>query len=55
MSPERKHRPGTDAGLMQGEIIMSNRTEKVELTVLCLLQDGNRILLQNRVKEDWKG
>ena len=32
-----------------------NRTEKAEFTVLCLIQDGNRILLQNRVKEDWKG
>ena len=32
-----------------------DRTENVELTVLCLIQDGNRILLQNRVKEDWKG
>ena len=31
------------------------RTETVELTVLCLIQDGNKILLQNRVKEDWKG
>ena len=34
---------------------MGHRTENVELTVLCLIQDGNRILLQNRVKEDWKG
>lgn len=32
-----------------------SRTEKAEFTVLCLIQDGNRILLQNRVKEDWKG
>ena len=31
------------------------RTESVELTVLCLIQDGNRILLQNRVKKDWQG
>ena len=31
------------------------RTETVELTVLCLIQDGDKILLQNRVKEDWKG
>jgi len=31
------------------------RSENVELTVLCLIEDGNRILLQNRVKEDWKG
>ena len=34
---------------------MGHRTENVELTVLCMIQDGNRILLQNRVKEDWKG
>lgn len=32
-----------------------SRTERVELTVLCLLCDGDRILLQNRVKQDWQG
>lgn len=32
-----------------------HRTENVELTVLCLLTDGNRVLLQNRVKQDWRG
>ena len=32
-----------------------HRTENVELTVLCLIQDGNKILLQNRVKKDWQG
>ena len=31
------------------------RTENVELTVLCLIQDGDRILLQNRIKKDWQG
>ena len=31
------------------------RTENVELTVLCLIEDGERILLQNRVKKDWRG
>ena len=31
------------------------RTENVELTVLCLIEDGTRILLQNRVKKDWRG
>lgn len=31
------------------------RTENVELTVLCLIADGERILLQNRMKEDWRG
>ena len=34
---------------------MGHRTENVELTVLCLIQDGNKVLLQNRDKEDWKG
>ncbi len=34
---------------------MGHRTENVELTVLCLLQDGKMLLLQNRVKDDWKG
>ena len=32
-----------------------SRTENVELTVLCLIEDGGRILLQNRVKKDWRG
>lgn len=31
------------------------RTEIVELTTLCLIRDGSRILLQNRVKADWAG
>lgn len=31
------------------------RTENIELTVICLIYRENRILLQNRVKEDWKG
>lgn len=31
------------------------RTENVELTVLCLIQDGDRVLLQNRVKKEWQG
>lgn len=30
-------------------------TESVELTVLCLIHDKDRYLLQDRVKEDWKG
>ena len=34
---------------------MGHSTEYVELTVLCLIEDGNRILMQNRIKEDWKG
>ncbi len=32
-----------------------SRTEIVELTVLCLITDGDRILLQNRRKNDWQG
>ncbi len=32
-----------------------SRTENVELTVLCLIEDGDRLLLQNRIKEDWQG
>ena len=32
-----------------------SRTENVELTVLCLIEDGDRILLQNRLKPDWHG
>lgn len=32
-----------------------SRTENVELTVLCLIQKGDRYLLQNRVKKDWCG
>lgn len=31
------------------------RCENVELTTLCLLTHGDRILLQNRVKADWRG
>lgn len=32
-----------------------SRTENVELTVLCLITDGDRMLLQNRVNKDWQG
>jgi len=31
------------------------RTEEVELTVLCLVQKDDQYLLQDRVKNDWKG
>lgn len=44
---------GVDANDILG--IETPRTERVELTVLILIEDGNRILLQNRVKDDWKG
>ena len=31
------------------------RTEQAELTVLCLIHKDGKYLLQNRVKDDWKG
>ena len=31
------------------------KTENTELTVLCLLRDGDRYLLQDRAKKDWPG
>jgi len=31
------------------------RTEEVELTVLCLIHDKDRYLLQDRISDDWKG
>ena len=31
------------------------RPEQVELTVLCLTRRGNEVLLQNRIKADWRG
>ena len=31
------------------------RTEKVELTVLCLVRNQGKFLLQDRVKKDWAG
>ena len=32
-----------------------SRTENVELTVVCMLEDGDKILLQDRVKTDGHG
>ena len=32
-----------------------SRTENVELTTLCLIYQGDQILLQNRIKKDWQG
>ena len=32
-----------------------DRTERVELTTLCMISRGDSILLQNRVKTDWRG
>ena len=31
------------------------RTEMVKLTNLCMIKDGDKYLLQNRVKKDWQG
>ena len=31
------------------------RTEAVELTVLCIVHKGDMLLLQDRVKRDWRG
>lgn len=39
----------------QNRRITMNRTENVELTTLCLIHKNNQYLLQDRVKEDWKG
>lgn len=32
-----------------------SRYEKEILTVLCMIYDGNKILLQDRIKKDWRG
>lgn len=32
-----------------------SKTENVELTVICLIYKDNKILLKDRIKEDWKG
>ena len=40
---------------MGAKVISEDRTERVELTVLCLVEDCNKILLQNRIKKDWQG
>ena len=32
-----------------------DRTERVELATLCLIRHNEQILLQNRVKKDWRG
>ena len=32
-----------------------SRTENVELTVLCLITDDDRMLLQKKIKKDWQG
>ncbi len=40
---------------MEAKVISVDRTERVELTVLCLIEKDGKILLQNRVKNDWQG
>jgi len=32
-----------------------SKSEKAIVTMLCMVYDNNKLLLQNRVKEDWKG
>ena len=32
-----------------------SRCEKAIVTVLCMVYEGNKILLQDRVKKDWRG
>ena len=47
-----------DTSLRKKILVENNymrKTESVELTVLCLIEDENKILLQNRVKKDWQG
>ena len=34
---------------------MNGRTERVELTTLCMVYRGEELLLQNRVKTNWRG
>ena len=34
---------------------MMNRTENIELAVLCLIYDETKYLLQDRMRDDWKG
>lgn len=42
---------GTDLSAL----VQMSRIEKVELTVLCLIHKDNQYLLQDRVKNDWRG
>ena len=35
--------------------LFMKKTENVELTVLCLIHKNDKYLLQDRVKNDWKG
>ena len=40
---------------MIGRVVCVERRESVELTVLCLVYRGSQVLLQKRVKSDWRG
>ena len=35
--------------------LKKDRSERVELTTMCLVTDGDRVLLQNRHKDSWSG
>lgn len=37
------------------EGLIMAKTEKIELTTLCMVYQGDELLLQNRVKKDWRG
>ena len=32
-----------------------SRTDNIGLSVLCLVEDGPKVLLQNRIKDSWRG
>ncbi len=40
---------------VKGDEIAMSTAEKAIVTVLCMIYDGNKILLQDRIKEDWRG
>ena len=39
----------------EAERMNTDRTERIELTALCMVCRGEELLLQNRVKKDWQG
>lgn len=39
----------------EAERITMGRTERIELTALCMVYRGEELLLQNRAKRDWRG
>ncbi len=51
----KKHCGKSQCRIRDREDVHMSRTENAELTVVCLLEDDSRLLLQNRVKEDWHG